>query len=128
MNTRTQVLVIVIAVLALLMIFQLIRKKKMELKYALLWIVLSACILLLGCFPQLIALLAEFFGVQTPINMLFFIGFCFSLLIIFSLSTALSRNSEKIKRLSQEIGILEKNYRDGKKDSGKKNENIKTKY
>lgn len=108
MNTRTQILVIVIAVLALLMIGQLIRKKKMELKYALLWIILSISILILGIFPQLITVLANFFGVQTPINMLFFVGFCFSLLIIFSLSTALSRNSEKIKKLAQELALLEK--------------------
>lgn len=108
MNTRTQILVIVIAVLALLMIGQLIRKKKMELKYALLWIILSISILILGIFPQLITVLANFFGVQTPVNMLFFVGFCFSLLIIFSLSTALSRNSEKIKKLAQELALLEK--------------------
>lgn len=108
MNTRTQILVIVIAVLVLLMIGQLIRKKKMELKYALLWIILSISILILGIFPQLITVLANFFGVQTPVNMLFFVGFCFSLLIIFSLSTALSRNSEKIKKLAQELALLEK--------------------
>ena len=106
MNTRTQILVIVVALLALIMIFQLIRKKKMGLKYALLWIVLAVSILILGCFPQLITWIAHFFGVQTPINMLFFIGFCFSLLIIFSLSAALSRNSEKIKKLTQEMGLL----------------------
>lgn len=108
MNTRTQILVIVVALLALIMIFQLIRKKKMGLKYALLWIVLAVSILILGCFPQLITWIAHFFGVQIPINMLFFIGFCFSLLIIFSLSAALSRNSEKIKKLTQEMGLLEK--------------------
>ena len=50
----------------------------MGLKYALLWIVLAVSILILGCFPQLITWIAHFFGVQTPINMLFFIGFCFS--------------------------------------------------
>ena len=83
-------------------------EEKMGLKYALLWIVLAVSILILGCFPQLITWIAHFFGVQIPINMLFFIGFCFSLLIIFSLSAALSRNSEKIKKLTQEMGLLEK--------------------
>lgn len=108
MNARTQVLVVMVAIIALLYIMQLIRKKKMELKYALLWIVLLICILIMGIFPQLINVLANFFGVQTPVNILFFVGFCFSLLIIFSLSTALSRNSEKIKKIAQELALLQK--------------------
>ena len=107
MNTRTQILVIVITLLALFFLIYLIRKRKLELKYALLWIVLDIAILILGCFPFLITKLATFFGVQTPINMLFFIGFCFSLVIIFSLTTALSKNSEKLKNLTQEIALLE---------------------
>ncbi len=112
MNTRTQILVVTVAVLTFIYLIHLVRKKKLELRYALLWIVLDAAILVLGCFPILITKLAVFFGVQTPINMLFFIGFCFSLVIIFSLSAALSRNSEKIKRLTQEIGLLEKRLRE----------------
>jgi len=39
-------------------------------------------------------------------NMLFFAGFCFSLAIIFSLSVAISRLSERVKKLSQEIALL----------------------
>jgi hypothetical protein len=40
--------------------------------------------------------------------MLFFFGFCFSIVIIFSLSVALSHLSEKVKRMAQEIAIMKK--------------------
>lgn len=107
MNMRTQLLVIAVAFLFFVIILQLIRKEKLALRYGLLWIALSVSILLMGCFPKIITVLSDFFGVQIPANMLFFIGFCFSLMIIFSLSTALSRNSEKLKRLTQEMALLE---------------------
>lgn len=116
MNTRTQILVIAVAFLFLLMILQLIRKEKLTLRYAFLWLLLSGSILIMGCFPKLITAVADFFGVHTPVNMLFFMGFCFSLVIIFSLSTALSRNSEKLKRLTQEMGLLEERMRNSQKD------------
>lgn len=118
MNTRTQVFVIVMAFLFLIIILQQIRKEKMTLRYGLLWIALSVSILFMGCFPELVTGISHFLGIQIPVNMLFFMGFCFLLLIIFSLSAALSRNSEKLKRLTQEMGLLEERMR-----SIQKNEN-----
>jgi len=38
---------------------------------------------------------------------LFFIGFCFSLAIIFTLTMAMSRASKKIKDLAQAIALLQ---------------------
>ena len=109
MNMRTQILVVALIFLAV--ILQQVRKQKLGLRYALLWILLSVSILVMGCFPQLITVVSRLCGIQTPVNMLFFIGICFLLVIIFSLSTALSRNSEKLKRLTQEMGLLEERLR-----------------
>ena len=111
MNMRTQILVVGIALIFLAVILQQVRKQKLGLRYALLWILLSVSILVMGCFPQLITTISRLCGIQTPVNMLFFIGICFFLVIIFSLSTALSRNSEKLKRLTQEMGLLEERLR-----------------
>ena len=109
MNMRTQILVVGIALIFLAVILQQVRKQKLGLRYALLWILLSVSILVMGCFPQLITVVSRLCGIQTPVNI--FIGICFLLVIIFSLSTALSRNSEKLKRLTQEMGLLEERLR-----------------
>ena len=63
----------------------------------------------LDCFPQLITWLAHRLGIASPINMLFFLGFCFSLMIIFVLTVAVSRSSIRIKELAQELALYEKN-------------------
>lgn len=52
--------------------------------------------------------MAEQFGIADPVNMLFFLGFCFSLMIIFVLTVAVSRMSIRIKQMAQEIALHEK--------------------
>ena len=40
--------------------------------------------------------------------MLFFFGFCLSIVIIFTLSIALSNLTDKVKKMAQEIAIIRK--------------------
>ena len=108
MNIRIQIIVGIVVVIALLVIFNMIRKKKLELRYALAWLLVGVSILVLDCFPQLITWMAHKLGIASPINMLFFLGFCFSLVIIFTLTVAVSRMSIRIKQLAQEIALFEK--------------------
>ena len=113
MNIRIQIIVAVIVILALCVIINMIRKKRLELRYALSWILVGIGTLLLDCFPQLITNLAHMLGIASPINMLFFFGFCFSLMIIFVLTMAVSRMSIRIKQLAQEIALYEKKMENG---------------
>lgn len=108
MNIRIQIIVGVIVLLALGIIVNMIRQKKLELRYALSWLGVGVAILILDCFPQLITWLSEKVGIASPVNMLFFFGFCFSLMIIFVLTVAVSRMSIRIKELTQELALFEK--------------------
>ena len=45
-------------------------------------------------------------------NLIFFAGFCFALLIIYSLSLAISRLSVRVKKLTQELALLQKKLED----------------
>lgn len=123
MNIKTQIFVVFVVVLGMLFLVNMIRKNKLELKYSLLWFVLGVGILIFGCFPSLTSYLAQICGIGQPINLLFFAGFCFSLMIIFSLSLAVSRMSVKLKKLTQELGLLKKEL----EDMEKKNEGNKAK-
>ena len=91
---------------ALSVIVNMIRKKKLELRYALAWLFVGLGVLILDCFPQLIDWLSKQLGIASPVNMLFFLGFCFSLIIIFVLTVAISRMSIRIKQLAQEVALL----------------------
>ena len=54
MSVRLQIIIAVIIVFALCVIVNMIRKKRLELRYALAWLVVGGVILVLDCFPKLI--------------------------------------------------------------------------
>ena len=113
MDIKTQIFVIVIAILALVVLVNMIRKRTLELRYALLWMLMSVGVLIFACFPGLTSWLAGVLGIGAPINMLFFAGFCFALAIIFSLTVVISRMANRVKKLTQEMALLKKEL-DGK--------------
>ena len=106
MSFRLQVIICaaVLAVLALLI--RMIWKKKIDLRYALPWLCLCVGMLILDFFPGITSWLAELMGISLPINMMFFLGFCFCLLIIFMITMSLSRMGRKQKQLAQEMALL----------------------
>lgn len=114
MNIRIQIIVGIVVILALIIIINMIRQKKLELRYALSWLGVGIAILILDCFPQLITWLSQKVGIASPVNMLFFFGFCFSLIIIFGLTIAMSRMSIRIKELTQEMALFEKEVNEKK--------------
>lgn len=105
MNIRIQIIIAVFIILALVVIVNMIRKKALELRYALAWLAVGVGVLMLDLFPGLIEVISRLVGIADPVNMLFFAGFCFSLAIIFILTVAISRMSVRIKELAQELAL-----------------------
>ena len=113
MDIRIQIFVSIILLLSMVAILNMIRKKALELKYALAWLFVGFGVILATVFPGLTQRLSEILGIDSPINMLFFLGFCFSLAIIFLLTVAISRMSKRIKELAQKVALMEKGYIQG---------------
>ena len=106
MSVRLQIIVGIIIFIGLIGIFYMIHRRKLNLKYALLWIFAGSIVLILDIFPEFLGIIARFLGIELPINMLFFLGFCFLILLVFGLTTKVSKMSDEVKRLTQEIAIL----------------------
>lgn len=116
MNSRIQIIVAIVIVLALCVIVNMIRRKALELRYALTWLGVGVVVLILDLFPGLMAHLSKLMGIALPSNMLFFLGFCFSLAIIFGLTIAVSRMSNRINDLTQEMALYMKREEKWKKE------------
>ncbi|MGF0031904.1 DUF2304 domain-containing protein [Bariatricus sp. SGI.154] len=112
MRLRIQIIIALVIIIALIIVVNMIRKKALELRYALAWLGVGFGVLVLDLFPGLMQWLAILMGIELPINMLFFLGFCFALIIIFGLTLAVSRMSIRIKELSQELALFEKKQRE----------------
>lgn len=72
MGIKVQIIILVIIIVALLCLGNMIRKKKVDLRYALPWIIMGCIMLVLDVFPQLLGKMATLLGFELPINMLFF--------------------------------------------------------
>ena len=112
MSLRLQILIIAIVVLGLLYIMNLIRKNKLDLKYSLSWLIVGVFVFVLALMPKTIDTISGFLGIADPMNMVFFLGFIFILIIVLALTVALSIASNSVKRLNQKIGMLDKRIRE----------------
>jgi hypothetical protein len=106
MSVKLQLLLIFSVLPGLFIMVNLIRKNTLELKYALLWLLMAITVLGIMVFPQSIIDLTQVLGFQVPFNGLLFVGFYFLVAILFSVTIIVSKQSQRIKTLNQELAIL----------------------
>ena len=63
-------------------------------------------------FPYVIYVLRDLLDIEMPVNLVFLLMFCFVLVVLLSLSVAISQLADKCKRLTQANALLEKRMRD----------------
>lgn len=103
---KLQLLLLIFSLSGFIILLNMISKYRLELKYALLWLGLSLLTVLLAIFPNISMILTSIMSIESPVNALFLFFIGFSLAILFSLSVALSRTSQSVKNLTQELGIM----------------------
>ncbi|CQR58541.1 DUF2304 domain-containing protein [Paenibacillus riograndensis] len=108
MAPQLQILLIVISIGVLVIFLRNIRSYKLNLKYALVWIFTIVSCLVLSIFPGLLDIISKVFYIKDPVNALFTVAIVFVLIIIYTLTKALSDASDNLKQLTQEIAILKK--------------------
>jgi hypothetical protein len=108
---RVAVVAAIASALFLLVIFELIRSRRLQERYALLWLVTGSVILLLSVWRDALRLVAEQVGIAYPPSALFVIGFLFILAVLLHYSTVISELSERNVRLAQDIALVEERLR-----------------
>lgn len=106
MTTKFQTILIVGILLIIIFILNMIRKRKLELKYSLVWFIVMIMLLFIAGSPEKLTEISTALGIYSPVNMVFFLGFVFSLIIIFVLTVTVSRLSARIRRLAQIVAML----------------------
>ena len=109
---KVQIISAVIVLLGALYIIRLIRKRKIDLKYALPWMFVAFLILLVDCFPGILSGLSKVLGIATPVNTLFLVALCFATSLIFVMTVVMSRQSDRIRQLAQAVALNEEKIRE----------------
>lgn len=100
-------------------IMYFLRKKALNLKYCILWIVSGFIMLLFVLFPQLLDQLSHMLGIVSPVNTLFACELFFQMLILMSMTSIVSKQNEKSKRTIQHLALLERRIRELEEKEGK---------
>jgi hypothetical protein len=105
--TQNQHIFAIIASLAtLLFILELVRRRRLKEEYSWLWILTSMTMIVLVSWYGLIENISRLIGAVLPTTTLFIFALLFLLLISVHFSTVISRLSQQVRRLTQELAIL----------------------
>jgi hypothetical protein len=102
-----RIIAIVISAGLLLLILELVRRRRLMERYALLWLFSSLLLLVLSVWSGLLNTLASAFGVSYPPSALFAVAFGVVLVLLIHFSLAVSRLSDQNKVLAQRIGLMQ---------------------
>lgn len=114
-STRFMVIMGILLLLGLGILVEMTRKRVLSLRYALLWIILILGLALMIFIPGSLSFLANLLGIYDVMNMVFFLGFIFCLIVSFSLMISSARNSERIRKLTQDLGLKDHEIQELKK-------------
>lgn len=108
MSPVFQGLLIFGAVLMTYYILKRIRQSKLQIEYAIFWIVFSGILLIFSIFPFLVALLTRMIGMELPVNFIFLFFILILILKAFFQTIETSALENKVRNLTQRLAIEEK--------------------
>jgi hypothetical protein len=105
---RVSVAAAIASVVLLLVVFELIRSRRLRERYALLWLLTGVVLLVLSVWRGGLNTIAGWFGVSGyPPAILFAVGFLFVFLVLLHYATVISRLSDQNVILAQRLALLE---------------------
>jgi hypothetical protein len=111
MDTRIQIWAVLASGALLLVVLELVRRRRFLERYALVWIGCCVVLLVLSVWSGALTRLADLFGIKYAPNALFFIAFAFVLFLLLHFSIAVSRLADHSKLLAQRLALLEERLR-----------------
>jgi hypothetical protein len=111
MAARIQLVAIVGAGALLLIVLELVRRRRLLERYALLWLLSAVVLLGLAAWRDGLKVISDAIGIAYPPNALFFVAVGFILLLLLHFSSAVSRLSDQTKVLAQRAALLEERLR-----------------
>jgi hypothetical protein len=111
MQARIQLVAILGTAALLLTVLEMVRRRRLLERYALLWVLSAVVLLALAIWSDALAKISHAIGVIYPPNALFFIAIGFILLLLLHFSSAVSRLGHQSEILAQRQALLDERLR-----------------
>ncbi len=114
------IFLLVLCTFFLFNIWRLVSKKKILLKHAIFWSILTIAVMIATLTTPYLKVVSDFVGIQEVSNMIFLFGFLVLLVISFSLTTTVSKQKMSIVSLTQELALTNKRIEELRHDQSNK--------
>lgn len=102
----------VVALLLLALIFELLRRRQLREKYAVLWLVVGLGTLPLGFIPWSLDNVSSWLGVASGASLVLFLAVVFLLIVCIHLSWEASRLEDETRSLAEEVALIRAEMRE----------------
>lgn len=107
MDPHLRVVALGTSICLFLIVFELVRQRRLLERYALLWLASAIALVALSAWDQLLQLLADALGAAYPPSALFAAAFFFIIVLLLHFSVAVSRLADQSKMLAQRLALSE---------------------
>lgn len=111
MAVEIRIFLLVAVILYFMEIINLLKKKRLDLKYSLLWLAVGVLMIVFIIFPQIIVAFSNLLHFQSSMNALYILLIGFLVIICVVLTSIVSKQNGHIKRLTQNAALLEDRIR-----------------
>ncbi len=116
---RQKTVAVFLAIGLVILIFELIRRRRLREEYSWLWMLTGLAVLVLAVWDDLLAALSGLIGSTNPPPTLFFFGVLFVVLICLQYAVRISDLAVQVKNLAQKTALLEEEIRCQREDRSK---------
>ena len=106
-STRAQIIAVIATLAIFLFVLELVRRRRLVERYALLWMSAALALLVLAIWTDGLDVLKDLMGIEDAANAIFILAFGVAFLLLLNFSVVSSRLSEETKILAQEVASLE---------------------
>jgi hypothetical protein len=112
MDVHLRIVAITATAILLIGVLELVRRRALLERYALVWMGSALALLLLAAWSGLLTEVASAIGIIYPPSALFVIAFGFVLFLLLHFSVAVSKLTDQTKVLAQRLALLEQRQRE----------------
>ena len=109
---KVSIVAAIAAIILLAIIFELIRSRRLQERYALLWLATGGVILFFALWRGALGQFADLVGIAYPPSALFVVASFFILVVLLHYSTVISELSERNLALAQRLALLEQQLKE----------------
>ena len=115
LDNRVRIVAVILTGVMLGVVLELVRRRRLVERYALLWMTVAVALLVLAIWNQLLSVASNAIGIEVPANALFIAAFAVAFLLLLQFSVVTTRLSEETKILAQEVARLDAEARAARK-------------